>query len=164
MLPEQVWDSPDVKSAGMYFGKPAGSAMPLMWAHAEYVKLLRSVADGGVFDLIPIVVERYLKGRGRKDLEVWKPTRQVREVTAGQVLRIQATESFRLHWTNDGWDSTNDKPSSSTEIGIEFADIAIRGDQSAPVQFTFFWTGSNRWEEHNYEVRINQKHVLAVAA
>src|SRR6185312_3556943 len=164
MLPEQVWDSPDVKSAGMYFGKPAGSAMPLMWAHAEYVKLLRSVADGGVFDLIPVVAERYLKGRGRKDLEVWKPTRQVREVTAGQVLRIQATDSFRLHWTNDGWVSTSDTPSSSTAIGIAFADIAIGVHQSAPVQFTFFWTGSNRWEEHNYEVRIHQKHVLAVAA
>jgi len=164
MLPEQVWDSPDVKAAGMYFGKPAGSAMPLMWAHAEYVKLLRSVADGRVFDLIPVVAERYLKGRGRKDLEVWKPTRQVREAAIGQVLRIQATDSFRLHWTNDGWDSTNDTPSSSTEIGIEFADIVIRANQSAPVEFTFFWTGSNRWEEHNYEVRINQKHHLAVAA
>ena len=165
MLPEQVWDSPDeVKSAGMYFGKPAGSAMPLMWAHAEYVKLLRSVADGHVFDLIPVVAERYLKKRGRKDLEVWKATRQVREVTVGQVLRIQAPESFRLHWTDDGWVSASDTPSTSTEIGIEFADIAIHGNQSASVQFTLFWTGSNRWEGHDYEVRINQKHTSAVAA
>jgi glucoamylase len=164
MLPEQIWDGPDVKSAGMYFGKPAGSAMPLMWAHAEYVKLLRSVADGQVFDLIPVVAERYLKKRGRKNLEVWKPTRQVREVTVGQVLRIQAPESFRLHWTNDSWVSASDTPSTSTEIGIEFADIAIHGNQSAPVQFTFFWTGSNRWEGHNYDVRINQKHTRAVAA
>jgi glucoamylase len=138
--------------------------MPLMWAHAEYVKLLRSVSDGRVFDLIPVVAERYLKGRGRKDLEVWKPTRQVREVAAGQVLRIQATDSFRLHWTNDGWVSAIDTPSTTTEIGIELADIVIRANQSAPVQFTFFWTGSNRWEEHNYEVRIDQKHLLAVAA
>ena len=164
MLPEQVWDGPDVKSAGMYFGQPAGSAMPLMWAHAEYVKLLRSVVDGRVFDLIPVVAERYLKKRGRKDLEVWKPARQVREVAAGQVLRIQAPESFRLHWTNDGWASASDTPSTSTGIGIEFVDIAIHGHQSAPVQFTFFWTGRNRWEGHNYEVRIKQKGTHAVAA
>jgi glucoamylase len=165
MLPEQVWDSPDdVKSAGMYFGKPAGSAMPLMWAHAEYVKLLRSVADGHVFDLIPVVAERYLKERGRKDLEVWKCTRQVREVTAGRVLRIQEPESFRLHWTNDGWVSASDTPSTPTGLGIEFADIAIPCNQSAPVQFTFLWTGSNRWEGHNYEVCINQKHAITVAA
>jgi glucoamylase len=68
MFPEQTWDAPDVKSAGMYFGGPAGSAMPLMWAHAEYVKLLRSVADCRVFDLIPVVAERYLNRRGRKDI------------------------------------------------------------------------------------------------
>jgi glucoamylase len=164
MLPEQIWDSPDVKSAKMYFGKPAGSAMPLMWAHAEYVKLLRSVSDGQVFDLIPIVAERYLKKRGRKNLEVWKRTRQVREVTAGQVLRIQAPQAFRLHWTNDGWVSTSDTPSTSTGIGIEFADVAIPGNQSAPVQFTFLWTGGNRWEGRNYEVCINQKQHVEKAA
>ncbi|MGA7928547.1 MAG: glycoside hydrolase family 15 protein, partial [Candidatus Sulfotelmatobacter sp.] len=164
MLPEQVWDSPDMKAAGMYFGKPAGSAMPLMWAHAEYIKLLRSVADGHVFDLIPIVAERYLKGRRRKDLEVWKPVRQVREVIGGQVLRIQVAEPFRLHWTDDGWASANDTPSTSTGIGIEFADIVIHRNQNAPVQFTFFWTRSNRWEEHNYEVSIQRKQTRAVAA
>lgn len=38
MLPEQVWDEDDMPKAGMYRGKPAGSAMPLMWAHAEYIK------------------------------------------------------------------------------------------------------------------------------
>ena len=36
----------------MYCGRPTGSAMPLMWAHAEYIKLLRSVRDGKVSDLI----------------------------------------------------------------------------------------------------------------
>ena len=164
MLPEQVWDSPDVRAAEMFLGKPAGSAMPLMWAHAEYVRLLRSVADGYVFDLIPIVADRYLKRRGRKDLEVWKPVRQVREVIAGQVLRIQAPESFRLHWTDDGWATARDTPSTSTGIGIEFTDIAIHGNQTAPVQFTFLWTGSNRWDGHDYQVGINQKHPRAVAA
>ena len=50
MLPEQVWDYADLPSEGMYFGRSAGSAQPLVWAHAEYIKLLRSVADGKIFD------------------------------------------------------------------------------------------------------------------
>ena len=125
-----------------------------MWAHAEYVKLLRSVVDGQVFDLIPIVAERYLKDHGRRDLEVWTTHRQVPQATAGQVLRIQAPESFRLHWTNDGWASAHDTSSTSTGIGVEFADIAIPGNQTAPVQFTFLWTASNRWEARDYEVRV----------
>jgi glucoamylase len=164
MLPEQVWDSPDLESASMYFGKPAGSAMPLMWAHAEYVKLLRSVTDGQVFDLIPIVAERYLNGRGRKDLEVWKAVRQVKEVVAGQVLRIQAPEPFRLHRTNDGWATASDTSSTSTGIGIEFVDIAINDDQIGPVEFTFLWTSPDRWEGRNYEVRIKPKRARVLAA
>jgi glucoamylase len=164
MLPEQVWDSPDLESASMYFGKPAGSAMPLMWAHAEYVKLLRSVTDGQVFDLIPIVAERYLNGRGRKDLEVWKAVRQVKEVVAGQVLRIQAPEPFRLHRTDDGWATASDTSSTSTGIGIEFVDIAINDDQIGPVEFTFLWTSPDRWEGRNFEVRIKPKRARVLAA
>jgi glucoamylase len=95
----------------------------------------------------PLTVQ-YMTARKPKqkswDLEVWKPNRQVREVTA-QVLQIQSPESFWLHWTNDGWASASDTPSTSTGIGIEFADIAIDGNRSAPVRFTFFWTGSNHW-------------------
>jgi glucoamylase len=50
MLPEQVWDGPDLPERGLYHGGPTGSAAPLGWAHAEYVKLCRSLADGRVFD------------------------------------------------------------------------------------------------------------------
>ncbi len=45
LLPEQVWDEADKPESHLYLGKPTGSAMPLMWAHAEYIKLLRSNHD-----------------------------------------------------------------------------------------------------------------------
>ncbi len=109
-----------------------------------------------------IVEERYLKDHERKDLEVWKAVRQVKEVIAGQILQIQAPESFRLHWSNDGWAS--DTSSTSTGIGIEFVDIAINEDQIGSVEFTFFWTDRDRWEGHNYEVRIKQKRARVLAA
>jgi glucoamylase len=64
--------------------------MPLMWAHAEYIKLLRSAADGKVSDLIVDVAKRYLGERAHRRLfEIWKPLRQVRSVKRGYVLRIQ---------------------------------------------------------------------------
>ena len=62
LLPEQVWDERDQPESHMFLGRPTGSAMPLMWAHAEYIKLLRSVSDGHVFDLIPEVA-RPVPGR-----------------------------------------------------------------------------------------------------
>jgi glucoamylase len=155
LLPEQAWDSRDQPQVYMYCGRPTGSAMPLMWAHAEYIKLLRSVRDGKVSDLIVDVAERYLGERADRQLfEVWKFTRQARRVKRGYVLRIQAQASFRLHWSGDEWQTVRDTPSSTTKLGVEFVDIPILAAQRAPVRFTFFWTASDRWEGHDYLVSV----------
>ncbi len=53
MISEQIWDSRDIPERELFFGRPSGSAMPLVWAHAEYIKLLRSLRDGSVFDTPP---------------------------------------------------------------------------------------------------------------
>ena len=155
LLPEQVWDEADRPGAYMFLGHPTGSAMPLMWAHAEYIKLLRSIQDGVVFDRIPAVAERYLGSRLRyAQLEIWKPSRQPRTVRAGQTLRVQSPAAFRLRWTSDEWRTAVDTVSSPTALGIEFVDLPIVLDQRSPVRFTFFWTASNRWEGQDYEVAI----------
>ena len=126
LLPEQVWDEQDRPDIYMIPGRPTGSAMPLMWAHAEYIKLLRSVSDGHVFDLIPEVAERYLGDRKSCQLfEIWKPNRMVRVVQRGYTLRVQVPAPFRLHWTADEWHTVNDTPSAATTFGIEFVDIPI---------------------------------------
>ncbi len=57
---EQIWDAADIPAKGLFHGRPTGSAMPLTWAHAEYLKLRRSIADGRVFDM-PTETERYRK-------------------------------------------------------------------------------------------------------
>ena len=50
MLPEQVWDAAPVPQRGLSAGRPTGSAMPLAWTHAEYLKLVASRALGRPFD------------------------------------------------------------------------------------------------------------------
>ena len=157
LLPEQVWDEQDKPNKHMFLGRPTGSAMPLMWAHAEYVKLLRSVSDGHVFDLIPEVASRYLGDRKACQLfEIWKPNRQVRVVKRGYKLRVQVPAPFRLHWTDDEWRTVKDTPSVATTLGIEFFDIPIAAGQKAPIRFTFFWTVSNSWEGRDYMVEVRQ--------
>jgi glucoamylase len=155
LLPEQVWDTNDLPEAHMYLGKPTGAAMPLMWAHAEYIKLLRSASDGRVFDLIPAVVQRYLGERKNcRCLEIWKHNRQCRTVRKGYTLRIQAPAAFRLHWTKDEWQSINDTDSSGTPLKVHFIDIPIARGQRAPIRFTFFYPESSRWEGWDYIVRV----------
>lgn len=154
LLPEQVWDEPDRPEAHMLLGRPTGSAMPLMWAHAEYIKLLRSAMDGQVFALIPEVANRYLGSRKACQLlEIWKPNRQVCNVKRGYTLRIQAPASFHLVWSRDEWQTVEATPS-STALGIEFVDIPVLPAQRAPIRFTFYWTASSRWEGRNYEVSV----------
>jgi glucoamylase len=155
LLPEQSWDAPDQPQVYMYCGRPTGSAMPLMWAHAEYIKLLRSVRDGKVSDLIPDVAKRYLGARADRQLfEVWKFTRQARSVKRGYILRIQTPAPFRLRWSADEWQTMKDTSSSTTTLGVEYVDIPILAAQRPPIRFTFFWTTSDSWEGHDYLVSV----------
>ena len=153
MLPEQIWDRPDVPSAHMFLGKPCGAAMPLMWAHAEYIKLLRSARDGRVFDLIPAVADRYLQNKGRKDLEVWKSTRRVRQIAAGRVLRVLLVGDFRLRWSLDGGQTSKESASTASGLGLSYVDIQTPPGQSSAVQFTFVEAGE--FEGKKFEVKVS---------
>jgi glucoamylase len=154
LLPEQSWDKPDRPEIYQWLGHPTGSAMPLMWAHAEYIKLLRSTADGKVYDAIPEVAQRYLADRkGLTRMEVWKPTRHVRFLHAGESLRVQGNAPFRLHWSSDNWQSTNDTPSHRNALGIDYADVKdIMATAGECIRFTLFWIADNRWEGRDYQV------------
>ena len=154
LLTEQIWDEDDIPDLHLFRGRPTGAAMPLMWAHAEYIKLLRSAADSQVFDFVPEHAERYGNRHETALLEVWKPNRQVGSVRAGWRLRIQAPVPFELHWTNDEWQAIYDTRSTSTELGIEFVDIPVEETQTAPIRFTFRWLSDDRWEGRDYVVTV----------
>jgi len=160
LLPEQVWDQPDLPAAGMFLGKSAGSAMPLVWAHAEYIKLLRSVSDGQVFDLIPVVADRYLRRQGRKDLEVWKAARKVRAIAAGSVLRIVSSAQFRLRWTliSEGAPGTApplwEVASQASGLGLNFVDLPTTAGHGGALRFSFVETGTALPEEDVHEVQV----------
>src|SRR5260370_24738504 len=86
-MPKKIWDCLAVPSSYLCIGGTTDAAMPLIWAHSEYVKLHRSAADHRVFDLVEPVYERYVTGTGqRKTIEVWKPNHQVQTVPAGGAL------------------------------------------------------------------------------
>jgi glucoamylase len=154
MLPEQIWDAADITDLELFLGRPTGAAMPLMWAHSEYIKLLRSAEDGVVFDRISAVADRYLSGKGRKDLELWKFKRQVRAVAGGKTLRIQDIHPFRLHWTLDEWVGSKDTPSAATVLGVHYADITVPKGQRAPLRFTFYWPEAREWGGEDFRVEI----------
>ena len=154
LIPEQIWDAPDLPEKHLHFGGGTGAAIPLLWAHAEYLKLQRSAADAKVFDLVEPVFDRYTRvTTKRQSNEVWKFDRQVPVVAADTRLRIQANSRFQLHWTTDEWQHAKDTWSTSTALGIEFVDLYPTQQRTA-FRFTFFWPNDRRWEGKDYRVEV----------
>jgi glucoamylase len=158
MLPEQIWDYADLPERGMYFGRSAGSAQPLVWAHAEYLKLLRSVTDGRVFDRISVVEERYAVPPGERtfkcNLEIFQLSRPIRAIVQGSTLRIMDAEPFRVVYTTDNWATKNAIDSSYVGRPGSFADIAVAEGQTGSILFTLHWAQGDRWLGYNCQIDI----------
>lgn len=159
LIPEQIWDGPDLPSKHLHLGEGTGSAIPLLWAHAEYLKLQRSAADGKVFDLVDPAFDRYVHNTPeRQPIEIWKFNRQVAAITSGTRLRIQADSPFLLHWTNDEWHNATDTKSLATAVGINIVDLNV-SEKKSPIRFTFLWLYTDRWEGTDYtiELKVQQR-------
>ncbi|HEX6120490.1 MAG TPA: glucan 1,4-alpha-glucosidase [Dongiaceae bacterium] len=155
LIPEQVWDAPDIPERQLFRGRPSGSAMPLAWAHAEHVKLLRSLADGSVFDMPPLPRERYQVQGVQRYHAVWRFNNKCRHVPAGCVLRVELPSAALVHWSMDGWRTAHDTTAEDSGFGIHFADLGTGGlKPGATVVFTIFWPSESRWEGVDYQLVV----------
>lgn len=99
MIPEQIWDADDIPERYLFNGHPTGSGMPLAWAHAEYIKLLRSLHENAVWDRIPQTEQRYQRERLTASFQIWTPEQRRGWLTPGKDLRIDLPASARARWT-----------------------------------------------------------------
>ena len=155
LISEQVWDAPDVPGRELFDGRPSGSAMPLVWAHAEYIKLMRSIRDNKVFDMMSGVYKRYVVGKQGSALYAWKFNQKCRSVGKGGVLRIETVTPALVHWSSDHWNTVHDTASKDTGMGMHIVDIDA-GSMAAgtDIVFTFFWPEQQRWEGRDYGVIV----------
>ena len=123
LLPEQVWDSADIPDRELFIGHASGSAMPLVWAHAEYVKLCRSLQDGEIFDRPPQTVQRYLVEKVTSRHVTWRFNNKVRAMPPGRTLRVETLAPAVVHWSVDGWRTVHDTPTRDTTLGVHVADL-----------------------------------------
>lgn len=148
MLPEQVWcgdDLPDLKR-----GQPTGSAMPLCWAHAEYMTLVRSAADGAVFDRVAPVHERYVRSRPTSRYEMWSLAHRPAIIPAGLILRVIAPgPGIVCYHAEPSTAAMCEITTQSTEFGCDYADLPTAGlDSGEKITFTFLCEAKNDGEEH----------------
>ncbi|NKL21772.1 glucan 1,4-alpha-glucosidase [Rhizobium leguminosarum] len=155
LLPEQIWDVADVPERELYQGRPSGSAMPLVWAHSEHIKLLRSLRDGTVFDMPPQTVERYLLNTPPVAPRVWRPGAAIDEIPVGRLLRFEFNEPAMVHWSNDGWKTTHDLDAIDTGIQTFIADVDTTPFAVGTViQFAVFWPLRGNWQGQDFEIEV----------
>jgi glucoamylase len=157
MLPEQIWDADDIPKHGLSCGRPSGSAMPLTWAHAEYVKLCRSLRDGNVFDMPPQPVQRYQAGQARSQYAIWRFNNKRRAIPSGSTLRLEVTRPAKVRWSSDGWQTTRDAQMRDTGLGVYIVDLQTEKlEDGDAVVFTFYWLDADHWQGENFTVRIGR--------
>lgn len=155
LLPEQVWDGPSLPERELLPGRPTGSAMPLVWAHAEYIKLRRSLRDGRLFDLPPQPVRRYQLERQSSNLLSWRFNHKLRTMPAGRTLRVEVLAPATVRWTANDWQKIHDTETRDTGLGMFVADLSTASlPAGRTLEFTFHWPRDGRWEGRNFRIAI----------
>jgi glucoamylase len=103
LLPEQVWDAAPIPERFLFPGRPSGSAMPLLWSHAEFLKLVIARHAKRPVELLEAVEKRYA-GRAPKAKHTrWRNETPVTSLETGRTLLVEDRRAFTLHYGFDGW-------------------------------------------------------------
>ena len=155
LFPEQVWDNADIPERELFLGKPTGSACPLVWAHSEYIKLVRSLKDGKIFDQSQQTVKRYVVEHRKAVYWSWRFNNKCRTIPRGKSLRIALMAPAMVHWSMDGWQTAQDSTTRDSGIGIHFVDLPTsRLDTGHSAVFTILWMQPQHWEGTDFTVTI----------
>src|SRR4029077_7552696 len=151
MLPEQVWDTAPIPARGLNPGRPTGAAMPLVWAHAEYLKLAASRVLGRAFDRPDSVWTRYRGERPQLRRVFWSEVAPVRNLPEGCALTIALRAPGLVHWGLDGWQEVGDEPTVANSLGLHLLEIDTpRLSAGRTVDFTIRSTGG--WLGQDFHV------------
>jgi glucoamylase len=128
--------------------------MPLVWAHAEFLKLLYARREKRPVELLTCV-EAHMRRRQGQGTWHWCIDAPFDALPADRDLLIETSEPFRLHFGFDGWQSTEDRLSSPLPFGRHGLRLA-RSELGARIvlDFTFYFIDQARWHGTDYHLRL----------
>ncbi len=146
MLPEQVWDAASIPERGLFTGRPTGSAMPLAWAHAEFVKLALSRAGERPCDCPAAMWERYRGSRPTPQVAVWlEQVPTTRGSTRVDTLLCLHSPAI-VHWSVDGWRNATDMATQPGGLGLHVVRLPTAGLPTGQrIDFTWRLQPSGTW-------------------
>ena len=158
MMPEQIWDSAEIPEHALYPGRPSGSAMPLVWAHAEFIKLVRSLELGRPFDRPEAVWQRYQGQRPQARYTFWCEHAPVGRMSVGSELRIGLLQSGMVVWSTNNWSDVAQTATHDSGAGLHIVEISHGllkiGDV---VDFTYQHSANQLWAKQNFQVVVVKK-------
>jgi glucoamylase len=153
MLPEQIWDAAPVAARGLEPGKPTGAAMPLVWAHAEYLKLVISRGLKRPYDRPTAVWERYRGERPSLSRVIWCEHAPAAELPQGCALTVALREPGSVHWGVDGWQEVRDQDTTANALGLHVVSIdTLRLRAGRRIDLTF--RRGSVWAGKDYSIRV----------
>jgi len=162
MMPEQIWDTDALPARGLYPGRPSGSAMPLAWAHAEFIKLLVSLQLGQPYDRPEAVWRRYQGRRPKTANAFWLPQAPLVMLPRGAGLTIALDEPAVIHWGIDGWQNATDTATRDSGLGLQYVHLDTQTLRSGQrVDFTFRQTSTGHWVGTNYAIKVENPSIPA---
>jgi glucoamylase len=155
LIPEQVWDGPPLPERGLEPGKPTGSAMPLVWAHAEFLKLLCARKEKRPLELLSSVENHLRRTGARPGTWHWRSDTPFDGLPADRDLLVEGDAPFVLHFGFDGWQDVQDRPSVALPFGrhgmrLTMGELTGRG----ALDFTWYLLDQARWEGVDHHVRL----------
>ncbi len=154
LIPEQVWDTDALPAKYLYPGQPTGSAMPLVWAHAEFVKLVAARTAGAPVDRLTVVAARYARPRTPRWAH-WSRRARIARIAAGCGLRVLLDAPATVHWSADGWAQFEDTQTHPTGLALHLAEIpARRLPIGTRLVFTLRDRTTGQWEGRDYVVTV----------
>lgn len=151
MIPEQVWDAAPIPDERLAPGRPTGSAMPLVWAHSEFVKLATAICSGRPLELLRSVETRYGARPPDPAVRRWRSATPVAALPRGCGLVIEDRAPFTLHFSLDGWATVQDRPSGPLAFGMHGLTLTIPADATSLVFTRRF---GDAWEGADHRVAI----------
>jgi glucoamylase len=155
MIPEQVWDTDPIPARRLVLGEASGSAMPLVWAHAEFVKLLVSRQIEHPYDRPRAAWQRYRGKRPKAEYAFWWPHAPIASLTAGTKLAIALSEPATVRWGRDDWQAVADVETTDSELGFHVAVLATADlPPDTGIEFTWRPSRNNSWVGRNFSLTI----------
>ena len=158
LLPEQVWDTDAIPERNLFPGRPTGSAMPLLWSHAEYLKLWAARRTGEPIERLDAVAARYGGKRPRAKAYRWRDGIPCAAMPDGVELLVQASSPFTLHVGFDGWADVRDIDAACDPFGVWTARVPA-SDLDGRGRVDFTRRDANGWEgaDHTLLVRSAER-------